>query len=85
MNYRFGIAVVCITILLLSGCGVSVSKTSSSTANQAVNELTYAQDARTGLCYATISTSSATHVNDQGMTITWVPCEPKVLEQIKKQ
>lgn len=68
----------------LTGCGVSVSKTSSGIAQEAVNKLTYAQDQRTGLCYAVVSSSSATHVNDQGMTITWVPCEPKVLAQIGK-
>ena len=79
---RLTLSILAICTLVTSGCGVSVSRTGNSTAREAVDKLTYAQDYRTGLCYATVSSSSAFHVNDQGMTITWVPCEPKVLAQI---
>jgi hypothetical protein len=75
---------IIIVSIAVGGCGVSASKTSARTANNAVNELTYAKDERTGICYAVVSSSSALHVNDQGMTITYVPCDPKVIELIGK-
>ena len=75
--------VVGTSVLVLSGCGVKVSQPSQSTAREAVNNLVYAQDLRTDQCYAVVSSASAGHLSDQSMTITWVPCDPKVLEQIK--
>ena len=72
-------------VVLLAACGVSTSKPSSGTASAAVHKFTYTQDTRTGQCYAMVSTSSALHVNDQGMTITWVPCDPKVIALINEK
>lgn len=82
---RKSVLVVCCTAItfVLIGCGANVSKPSQNTAHEAVNKLTYAQDLRTGLCYAVVSSASIVHVNDQSITVTWVPCEPKVLAQIK--
>ncbi|HWP61294.1 MAG TPA: hypothetical protein VN495_01695 [Candidatus Paceibacterota bacterium] len=72
-------------LLLLTGCGPSVSKPSKSTAREVVNKMTYAQDSKTGLCYAVLASKSAWNFNDSSLTITWVPCEQKVLEQINKE
>ncbi|MFZ3009101.1 MAG: hypothetical protein WA048_01580, partial [Minisyncoccia bacterium] len=70
------IAIIALVTISMNGCGVSTSRPSQGTASAAVHKFTYTQDSRTGLCYAMVSTSSALHVNDQGMTITWVPCDP---------
>ena len=68
----------------LMGCSVGTSKPSQSTATDVMSKLTYIQDAKTGLCYAMISTSHTAQASDDGLSLTWVPCEPKVLEQIKR-
>ena len=78
---KIGIAILA---LGLAGCSVGTSKPNHSTAMEVVRKLTYIQDVKTGLCYAVISTSHATSVSDDGLSITWVPCEPRVLEQIGK-
>ena len=70
-------------ILILSACGVNVSQPSKLTAQLAVDKLVYAQDSRTGLCFAAVSVFPVGHMNDASMTITWVPCEPKVLAQLE--
>jgi|GEM_PF-3771501 hypothetical protein len=70
--------------LLLAGCGVSIDAPTQSVANTAANSMTYSQDPRTGLCFGVVSSKSATHVNDQSLTITWVPCDEKVLALIAK-
>ncbi len=82
---RKSVLVVCCTAItfVLTGCGANVSQPRQSAAHEAVNTLAYAQDLRTGLCYAVISGRSVAHGHYQGTTITRVPCEPKVLAQIK--
>jgi hypothetical protein len=65
-------------------CSVGTSKPDPTTAQRVVGDLTYIQDLRTGLCFAMVSTSHAGQASDDGLSITWVPCEPKVLELIGK-
>jgi uncharacterized protein YceK len=71
-------------VVALSGCGVSVSKTSESTAKDAVEKMTFARNTATGQCFGVVSSSKAMTANDNSMTITWVPCDPKVLAEIAK-
>jgi uncharacterized spore protein YtfJ len=70
--------------LVLFGCGVSVSQTSRSTAQEAVDQATYAQSKDTKLCFAVVSSSKILKLNDNSMSITWVPCTPEVLAKIRK-
>ena len=75
---------VVILALMLVGCSVGTSKPNEQTTKTVVERLAYIQDSRTGLCFAMISTSHALQVSDDGLSITWVPCEPKVMAQISK-
>jgi hypothetical protein len=49
-----------------------------------MSSLTYQQDARTGECYAVVGHTEGGNMlgNSKGFTITWVPCDPKVLTAI---
>jgi len=69
--------------IVITGCSFNPSKTSQKSANKLVSMLTYAQDQRTNLCYAMIEGSESGNPDNTSLSITWVPCEPKVLEQIK--
>jgi hypothetical protein len=77
------IGVAAATISLI-GCGVSLNTPGKNTTASALKNLRYVQDPATNLCFALISTSHATTLGDDGMTITWVPCDPTVLEHTKK-
>lgn len=70
--------------LTLGGCGESVSNLDAKTAAAAAANVIYMQDKKTGLCFAVISPSGLINPFSSFLKITWVPCEPKVLEQIKK-
>jgi hypothetical protein len=72
------------TLMVVAGCGVQADRPRFETATDAVSKLTYAKDPRTDQCYALVSSKSPAHVNDQSMTITWVPCDPKVLVEINR-
>lgn len=77
-------AFICASVLVLGGCGAEVRKPSNNTAKKATDNLVYAQDVRTGLCYAIIGSNSSIDVRSESLSITWVPCDPKVLEMIGK-
>ena len=78
-------AAMLVSLTLLGGCGVGLSKPSDSKAREAVRKLTYVKDDKSGNCYAVVSTSHVTNPSDDGMSITWVPCSPKVLALIANQ
>ena len=81
---KFVPVLLVLAAVTLTSCGVSVSKTSTSTAKDAVEKMTFAQNSSTGQCFGVVSTSKAMQANDNSMTITWVPCDPKVLAEIAK-
>ena len=66
--------------IVLAGCSVGLDKPNLSVAQDVVEKLRYIKDPKTDLCFAIVSTSQALHPSDNGMTMTWVPCEPKVLQ-----
>ena len=76
-NYLFVIMVA----VPLCACNVGSSMLTQSTANEAVVNLRYAQDQRTGLCYAVRLTNGPDH----SPIVTNVPCDPKVLRLIEQQ
>lgn len=70
--------------LVLSGCDTRVNKPDAITGMAAANNMRYIQDNKTGLCFAVLSATAVTDVNSRSLTITWVPCDPKVLQEIRK-
>lgn len=66
--------------LLLSACTSPVSL-SASQRKEAMESITYSKDPRTDLCFAVLGS-----MGDSGFiksSITYVPCTPAVLAQIK--
>jgi hypothetical protein len=84
MKLKSALVVTVVTCTGLNACSVALDKPSKKTAVEAVVKLRYIKDPITDLCFALVSTSHALTVSDDGMTITWVPCDQKVLEQIGK-
>ena len=68
----------------LAGCGASVTQPSQDAAQDVIGNLKYGRDVRTGLCFAVAKNDSVTTVRVETMIVTWVPCDPKVLELIGK-
>lgn len=68
----------------LSACDARTSKPSHGTAANAVANFRYVRDPRTDLCYAVMDSSHFGSATDTSMTVTWVPCDPKVLAEIGK-
>jgi hypothetical protein len=78
------IAALMIFGIVLAGCGVGMSKPSSSKAQEMIDKIRYVQDARTGTCYAMVSTSHQASISDDGMSMTYVPCTKEVLAQVAR-
>ena len=84
---RANLIVVAIAIAcapMVGGCSFSPSKTSQESADKIASMLTYTKDSRTEQCYAMIEGSEGGNPDSSSLSITWVPCEPKVLEQANK-
>lgn len=77
------IVIIALTAFLVTGCAPSVTKIDSSQAGSTAQLLTYAQDKRTGLCFATVGAHKFNDPLSGSLTITWVPCNPEVLALIK--
>ena len=71
-------------VSLLCSCDVRPSTPARSTTNNSIASLQYGQDRRTELCYAVVESKGIIDVHAKSMTITWVPCEPKVLALINE-
>ncbi len=66
----------------LLGCDAPQIKTQAGTVKDIASQLRYFHDERTGECFAAITTLDDVVMNH--VQITWVPCDPKVLEMIKQ-
>jgi hypothetical protein len=67
---------------MLCGCSSSSQRESAD-----LSKLTYQRDARTEECYAVVGFSKGNWFESlfsisNGITLTWVPCSPKVIEAI---
>lgn len=69
------------TMILLASC-TQVSSTSEETSRSVSDKVAYSQDARTDLCFATIT--STTYMGYGVVSITSVPCTEKVLAQVRQ-
>ena len=76
--------VVCTVVLALAGCNADVRPTSQEKADEVADQVVYSRDNRTGLCFAVIGSMSGIDIRSQSLSMTWVPCEPKVLELISE-
>lgn len=74
--------VLLVTALLLAGCTMS-EKVTPGTDSKVMNDLTYARDPNTGLCYALVAHMDSGQWTN-GFSITWVPCEPLLSKGIIK-
>lgn len=65
--------------LFLTGCGVNTS----SNIDFDGDDIGYAQDQRTGLCYAYTASRMSGNVDTSGLGLTEVPCSDKVLRLVQ--
>jgi hypothetical protein len=75
--------VVSLILVVFAGCNQRPSKVEGRQANALVSELTYARDPRTNLCYATVASRHPGDTDQNGLTVTWVPCTPEVLALVR--
>ena len=81
MNKLLG--TICVLgLLFLTGCTQRASVVSPSAAKDIMSALTYAKDSK-GLCYAVVASRHPFDTDQNGFTITWVPCSPEVEAAIK--
>jgi hypothetical protein len=78
---RIAIAMAALS-LVLAACDPAPDMPSKSTAMAVAKNLRYVKDAATDLCYAVLTSQSMTNVSVTNLTITWVPCDAKVLKAI---
>ena len=74
---RILFAVIVLTLCCLGplmGCSVNPSEFSNTQANDLAGRLTYARDARTGLCFAMMASRKPFDTHQTGFAITNVPC-----------
>lgn len=64
-----------ILVICLTGCSVQPSKIGKGQAKGMSTKLTYFEDKRTGLCFATIASRKSGHKSQSGLGLTYVPCE----------
>lgn len=76
MKYAF------LGVVLLLGACTQVIPPSQETAQSAVEQMTFVQNSRTGLCFGVVS--SATYWNYYVVSITQVDCTPEVLAEIRR-
>ena len=76
------VAIVAVCAMIV-GCSINPSKFSEDQAQDLVDNLTYAKDSRTGLCFAMVASRKTGDTDQTGLGITHVPCED-VAEQLVK-
>jgi hypothetical protein len=69
--------------LILAGCAPQASKMSIEDSMDAVQSLRYVHDERTGECFAVVASRHQGELNQNGFTITWVPCSPGVMRLLR--
>jgi hypothetical protein len=67
-----------VSLMVLAGCGQNPSTVDRRTVADFVNHLTYFKDSRVDVCYAVVASRGDLDVHQNGFTITYVPCTPKV-------
>ncbi len=68
----------------LIGCDARTSQPSAKTAKDIVNNLTYVQDQRSGICYAVVEFAHPGEVGSNSAGITYVPCDKVPAEMLGK-
>lgn len=66
-------------VLLIGGCSVRPSEVSDALVRNFSSNVRYAQDDRTGLCFALIATKKQLQLTQNGLGMTNVPCTEEVL------
>ena len=69
--------VVLLFTVLLAGCTQRASKINPSIINDLSSDLTYFKGSK-GICYATVASRHPFDTDQNGFTITYVPCTPEV-------
>ena len=77
-----GIIACIISLVALAGCDVNPSKITDEYADIMTDKITYAQDARTGLCFGVIASRKTGSTDQTGFGMGLVPCD-KVKHLIK--
>jgi len=77
---KIRISFLAVAFLLLVGCAAP-TKMSQSNANAVGTKLTYFKDGRTDQCFAAIENLDTGQFTN-GFTVTWVPCDAKVIALI---
>lgn len=74
--------VMLVAALVLISCDAPQAKPEANTVKNIAANLRYFHDERTGECFAAVTTIDDVAFNH--VQITWVPCNPKVMELIKQ-
>ena len=73
-----------LALLAMCGCGDAPQVApSASTVRETASNLRYFHDARTDLCFAAVGQMNG-NTFTSAVQITWVPCNDKVMEEIRK-
>lgn len=72
-----------LAILAMCGCDAPQNAPSASTTRTTASNLRYFHDVRTDLCFAAVGQMNGTSLTS-AVQITWVPCNDKVMEEIRK-
>ncbi len=65
-------AVICFFAV---SCSVNPSEVDDDYAKEFVQKVKYIQDEKTGLCYAIVATRRTANFYQNGISLTWVPCD----------
>ena len=74
-----------IAALMCASCGQQPSRIDHTTTRRFAGQMTYFKDSRTDLCFATVASRGDFDIQQTGLTITYVPCTPKVEGVIQLQ
>ncbi len=86
MNIKLNLVLgtICFIIMVvLLGCTQRASKINPEIINDLSGKLIYFKDAK-GICYATVASRHPFDTDQNGFTITYVPCTPEVEAAIGK-
>jgi hypothetical protein len=84
MTARRMLAVLIFCVLSFPGCSQKASTVDARDAKDIVTSLTYVKDARSKQCFAVVASRHVAEFQQNGFTITWVPCTPEVEALIKQ-
>lgn len=68
-----------IASIAITGCSQHPSRMSASDAVDMATKLRYVHDQRTGLCFAVVASRKTADTDQNGFTVTYVPCTDAVL------